>query len=89
MQTIAYIEGIYVSPRFTYVKYDEKAAAKQEHFKKLFEEIEEFADKNLGNSREKALLMTALEEAYMWTGKAIRNEVFERQGKISHEPERG
>ena len=73
---------------FSYVRYDEQAVAKQEEFKKLFETIEEFADKNLDNGRYKSLLKTGLEEAYMWSGKAIRDEQIARNG-AEHEPARG
>lgn len=63
--------------RFSYVKYNERAQAKQEEFKKLFEAIESFADTALSSGRAKYLVMTHLEEAYMWTGKAIRDEMIE------------
>lgn len=77
-----------MSQRFSYVKYDEASTEKQETFKHLFEDVEEFATANLPDSRAKSLLMTALEEAYMWTGKAIRDEQMERESKAEHVPER-
>jgi hypothetical protein len=60
----------------------------QEEFKSLFEQIETYADLNLADSRAKSLLMTSLEEAYMWTGKAIRDEQIARGGDATHLPER-
>lgn len=78
-----------MSQRFSYVKYDELSTAKQEEFKRMFETIEQFADKNLLPSRERSLLLTALEEAYMWTGKAIRDEQIARDSRLQHVPERG
>ncbi len=77
------------SARFSYVRYDERSTARQEHFKKLFEAIEEFAEKTLTDSRSRSLLMTALEEAYMWTGKAIRDDQIKRGADPEHVPARG
>lgn len=77
-----------MSQRFSYVKYDSEAVQKQETFKQMFEAIEDYANKILKDSRPKSLLMTALEEAYMWTGKAIRDEQIERGSMPEHLPER-
>lgn len=77
-----------MSQRFSYVKYDDASVEKQETFKQLFEDIEEFAAANLPESRARSLLMTALEEAYMWTGKAIRDEQIARESQPEHTPER-
>lgn len=72
------------STRFNYVKYDETATAKSAAFKAKFQEIEELVEGLLGysagpraatqTSRARENLLTALEEAYMWVGKAIRDE---------------
>lgn len=78
-----------MSQRFSYVKYDEKSIAMQEELKRYFENIEGFAEKYLTPSRERSLLMTALEEAYMWTGKAIRDDQISRGSQTEHAPERG
>lgn len=77
-----------MSQRFSYVKYDEVAVEKQEAFKKLFEELETLAEVSFKDSRPKSLFLTALEEAYMWTGKAIRDEQIERNVQPEHVPER-
>lgn len=67
-----------MSRRFDYVKYDADSQGKQQTFKQMFEQIEKFALDALHDSRPRALLMTALEEAYMWTGKAIRDDQIAR-----------
>jgi len=67
-----------MSNTFSYVKYDQESIRKQETFKTMFEAIEDFANLSLKDSRPKSLLKTALEEAYMWTGKALRDEQIER-----------
>lgn len=77
-----------MSTRFSYVRYDEQATETQKRFKALFEAIEDFAESKLPNSRPKSLLMTALEEAYMWTGKAIRDDQIARTGKVDEQPDR-
>lgn len=82
-----------MSHRFSYVKYNERSTNLQEEFKKLFEAVEELGEQSLSTSRYKSLFMTALEEAYMWTGKSIRDEqelpMTEEEKKAHHIPERG
>lgn len=75
--------------RFSYVRYDEQSVKKQEAMKAAFEAIEALAEANLQNGRPKALVMTALEEAYMWVGKAIRDEQVARNSQTEHSPSRG
>lgn len=61
------------SSRYDYVKYNETAAKLQEAFKNRFVAL----DEDLGalqEGRAKALAITKLEEAYMWLGKAIRDQ---------------
>lgn len=74
--------------RFSYVKYDEQAVKKQEDLKKLFEQAEAMIEANLPNGRAKSLVLTHLEESYMWTGKAIRDEQIERNSSTPHAVER-
>jgi len=76
-----------MSSRFDYVKYDEISVDKQETFKHFFEDIEAYAMDALPDSRARSLLLTALEEAYMWTGKAIRDDQIKRVAS-PHVPER-
>lgn len=76
------------NPRFSYVKYDEKAQLAQEKLKDAFETIELLGNILLKNGRPKSRFLTHLEEAYMWTGKAIRDEQIERNAGTLHEPAR-
>ena len=66
--------------RFDYVKYDAKATADQAAFKTEFQKLEGMADTLLKSPRAKALVQTKLEEAYMWVGKAIRDDQVTRNG---------
>lgn len=75
--------------RFSYVRYDDVHAKLQGDFKRLFEDIECLAASELGQSRAASLVMTKLEEAYMWVGKAIRDSQIEKDGKVVDEPKRG
>lgn len=73
--------------RFNYVKYDQQAMTQQEELKTAFEAIEKLADK-LEDGRAKSLVLTKLEEAYMWTGKSIRDSQIKRGGSAVHIAER-
>lgn len=73
--------------RFSYVKYDAQAQIQQEAFKEAFEKIEVMAA-DLKEGRAKSLVMTYLEIAYMWTGKALRDEQIVRDPSTAHAPER-
>ena len=64
--------------RFDYVKYDDLAAKTQAEFKAKCQELEHLAETHLKNGRAKALLLTKLEEVYMWAGKALRDDQIER-----------
>lgn len=66
--------------RFDYVKYDEQAVADQAHFKAKFETLDHDVETKLPNGRAKSLVLTKLEEAYMWIGKAIRDEQVVKRG---------
>lgn len=65
--------------RFDYVKYDEYDVKHQECFKVRFEDLDVLVAE-MANSRAKALVVTKLEEAYMWIGKAIRDDQIARNG---------
>lgn len=65
--------------RFDYVAYDSIAQGSQAGFKKMFMELETHVGTfSPAAGRAKALALTALEEAYMWIGKAIRDEQISR-----------
>jgi hypothetical protein len=66
--------------RFDYVQYDDVGKAKQADAKDLFTEVET-AINTLADGRSKSLALTKLEEAYMWVGKAIRDEQIVRSSE--------
>lgn len=73
--------------RFSYVQYDDQAATQQAALKAVFETAEE-AVNQLEDGRAKALVLTHLEEAYMWTGKSIRDSQVKRNGSAPEQPAR-
>lgn len=73
--------------RFNYVRYDEMSTQQQEKAKTMCEEMEKFISE-LGHSRPTSLALTALEETYMWIGKAIRDNQIARGSQIEHIAER-
>lgn len=73
--------------RFTYLKYYELSQIKQRLFKRLFEEIDFQIENNLPEGRARSLCLTALEESYMWIGKAIRDEQVSRHSDAPKEHE--
>ena len=75
------------SKTFSYVKYDVESQRKQEAFRKQFETLEAMGH-GLVNGRARSLFFTYLEVAYMWTGKAIRDEQIGRDNMTVHEPAR-
>jgi hypothetical protein len=77
-----------MSDRFSYVKYDAESTARQEELKSAFEAVEKLAD-GLAEGSAKSLVMIYLEIAYMWTGKAIRDEQVADMPQTPHVPERG
>ena len=65
--------------RFDYVKYDPRAQHQQMHAKSAVMHVEECIGRlDAGGATERAL--TALEECYMWIGKAIRDEQVATRG---------
>jgi hypothetical protein len=65
--------------RFDYVQYDVQACEQQAALKATFQLLERQLDV-FPESRAKSLVFTHLEEAYMWSGKAIRDEQIRRNG---------
>lgn len=73
---------------FSYVKYDQAATEQQALFKTAFEQLEKLAS-TLEPGRPAALVLTKLEEAYMWVGKSIRDRQIKRNGGfVDEQPER-
>lgn len=87
-------KGRQMASRFDYVKYDQASIMVQERAKKLVTELEFLICGGPdGFSREptrrpQALALTALEECYMWIGKAIRDTQIERNGSAESQEER-
>lgn len=75
--------------RFDYVKYDEQSIADQLKFKAEFEMLAAMAETFLPKGRHQALVLTKLEEAYMWVGKAIRDHQFTRMETVEPQESRG
>ncbi len=78
-----------MSTRFDYVKYDEIAATQQLGAKNLMIGLEEYVEAQLHPGRAKALVLTKLEEVYMWMGKAIRDDQIARNGVAELQESRG
>lgn len=59
--------------RFDYVQYDVQAQAAQAAIKEAFQQLETVVTTNLPPGRPYSLVVTKLEEAYMWVGKGVRD----------------
>lgn len=78
-----------MTTRFDYVAYDTEAKEAQELFKNKFLNLDAHVGEMLKSPRAKALVLTKLEEAYMWVGKAIRDDQIERIGSAPLQEARG
>lgn len=76
------------SIRFDYVQYDEAAKEAQAILKAQFENLEDVVINETTAGRAQALIFTKLEEAYMWCGKAIRDDQIKRNGSAPLQEER-
>jgi hypothetical protein len=74
--------------RFDYVAYDNEAKNQQAYFKEIFVNLCEKTVETLQQGRSLDLAVTALEEAYMWIGKAIRDDQIIRNGATELEEDR-
>ena len=74
--------------RFDYIAYDDEAKKSQAQFKEIFIEVDKYIN-CLEDGRAKSLAVTKLEEAYMWVGKAIRDEQVVRNKETKLQEERG
>lgn len=74
---------------FDYVAYDEEASELQKQAKEKFRDILDWSEYCLEDApRALALVKTKLEEAYMWVGKAIRDDQISRNGSVELQEER-
>ena len=69
--------------RFSYVKFDEIAAAQQNQLRLAFEAVEFLVEK-LASSDCKEMIFEKLQEAYMWAGKHIREDQIARDPSSEH-----
>ena len=76
-----------MNSRFDYVRYDVESQDKQKIFKDHVEELERMIT-TLECPRSVEYAIKALEEAYMWIGKALRNEQIKRNGSAEPQEER-
>lgn len=77
-----------MSGRFDYVAYDDRSQEIQAGLKELFKDVEEVLELAIKSPRAKALVMTKLEETYMWVGKAIRDDQIARNGTAELQEQR-
>lgn len=75
--------------RFDYVLYDEIAVRAQTDLKNRFEQLEATVASILRPGRAQSLVMTKIEEAYMWCGKAVRDDQIARNGSAELQEGRG
>lgn len=64
--------------RFASIEYDPIANSQHTLFKAEFESLGNLVEAQLQNGREKSIVLKNLEEAYMWLGKAIKEEQLQR-----------
>jgi hypothetical protein len=64
--------------RFDHIQYDDKAKDQQALLKKNCEALEHYLQAEFPEHRAKTLAVIALEEFYMWCGKAIRDQQITR-----------
>ena len=65
--------------RFGYIAYDDLATSKSGAVRAAMQEVETLLLQHLPESRPRSLALTKLEEAFMWIGKAIRDDQLERE----------
>jgi hypothetical protein len=75
--------------RFDYVKYDQEALDAQAALKQKFGELEQLVTDSFPAGRPQSLVLTKLEEAYMWCGKGIRDDQISRNGFADLQEGRG
>lgn len=76
-----------MNSRFDYVRYDVESQDKQKIFKEHVEELDRMIS-TIECPRSTEYAIKALEEAYMWIGKGLRNEQIKRNGSAELQEER-
>jgi hypothetical protein len=74
------MSGVPNDNRFDYVAYDTLATEAQLDFKARFKDLANATVTQLPPGRAQSIVLTKLEEAYMWVGKAIRDAQVQRNG---------
>lgn len=74
--------------RFDYVAYDSDAQAQQSAFKEMFSHLAQEVEK-FPPGRAQSLVLTKLEEAYMWVGKMVRDHQIAKTGHTPLQEARG
>ena len=59
--------------RFEFIKYDDARTKKQKHYNDQFRDLERLVEQ-VTDTRTRSMILTKLEEAYLWVGKALRDE---------------
>lgn len=77
-----------MNSRFDYVKYDDRAQKDQALLKAVFQDAEGMIDATLVPGAQKNRALAALEEAYMWCGKDLRDQQIQRNGSAPLQEER-
>ncbi len=66
---------------FDYERLDDESMQIVSDMRNLCQDLAELIEASTKMGRERALALTKLEEAFMWMGKAVRNDYLARQPK--------
>lgn len=67
--------------RFDAVQFDESSKEKYALLTHEYCKLERIVNDLLEDGRARSVVMTKLEESFMWVGKAIRNDQWKREGR--------
>lgn len=68
--------------RFESVQFDESSKEKWALLTKQYSQLENIINNLLEDGRARSVVMTKLEESFMWVGKAIRNDQWKRSRRL-------
>lgn len=68
---------------FTFIKFGSKMKDKQKKVREAFEKLEKVLSETLAEGREKSLVKTELESAYVWASRSVRAEQVTRNARRS------